>query len=142
MDYGSHGTDRSKYRQDLNRGLYLQSQDYLLFLISLDELKDNPGFILASLRHALAPFLLAARSSCRESEYTRIEREMMRIAVRQNRILRPGEAAKELEVHPMTVVKYCRRLVAKGKFRAIAKGVSKRVTSYEYIGALQSPDLV
>lgn len=146
MDYGSHGTDRSKYRQDLNRGLYLQSQDCLLFLISLDELKENPGFILAALRTTLAPYLLAegkiSRRNRGDADFIKIEREIMRIAIRHNRILRPGEAAKELEVHVMTVVKYCRALVAKGKFRAIAKGGSQRVTSYEYIGTLQSPDFV
>lgn len=146
MDYGSHGTDRSKYKQDLNRGLYLQSQDCLLFLISLDELKENPVFILSALRHALAPYLLAGnklvRRSRNELDFTRIEREMMRIAIRDHRILRPGEAAQELELHVMTVVKYCRLLVEKGKFRAIARGSSKRVTSYEYIGTLQSPDFV
>lgn len=146
MDYGSHGTDRSKYRMDLNRGLYLQSQDYIVFSIALDELKENPGFILAVLRHALAPYLLAdnrtARRSRSETDYARIERDLMRAAIRHNRILRPVEAAKELEVHVMTIVKYCRLLVAKGKFRAIARGPSKRVTSYEYVGTLQSPDLV
>lgn len=46
MDYGSHGTDCSKYRRDLNRGLFLQSQDCIVYYISLEELKENPSFIL------------------------------------------------------------------------------------------------
>ncbi|WP_233568016.1 hypothetical protein [Cohnella faecalis] len=37
MDYGSHGKDRSKYRLDLNRGLFLQSQQYQVIAISFDE---------------------------------------------------------------------------------------------------------
>ncbi|THF81772.1 hypothetical protein E6C55_07880 [Cohnella fermenti] len=142
MDFGSHGTDRSKYRMDLNRGLYLQTQGYLVFYISLDELKENPDFILSSLRSALAPYFLSTnRGSTGHNRHSRMERELMRIAVRHDRILRPAEAAEELEIHPTTVVKHCRTLVEKGKFRAIAKGSSRRVTTYEYIGTVQSPDL-
>lgn len=63
MDFGSHGTDRSKYRMDLNLGLFLQSQDCTLHYISLDELKENPSFILSALRNILFPYLLAERSS-------------------------------------------------------------------------------
>ncbi|CAH0117704.1 hypothetical protein PAE9249_00164 [Paenibacillus sp. CECT 9249] len=43
MDYGSHAMDRTKYRMDLNRGLFLQSQGYCFIAISLDELKENPS---------------------------------------------------------------------------------------------------
>lgn len=57
MDYGSHGTDRTKYRMDLNRGLFLQSQGFLIYYIALDEMKENPSFILSSLRSILAPYL-------------------------------------------------------------------------------------
>jgi hypothetical protein len=144
MDFGSHGTDRSKYRKDLNRGLYLQSQNCTVFYISLDELKENPGFILATLRNTLTPYLLAESKNARQkiTAYSKIERELMRIAIRRNRILRPGEAAKELELYAATVVKHCRSLVEKGKFRAVARGVSRRVTYYEYIGTIQSPDLL
>lgn len=42
----------------------------------------------------------------------------------------------------MTVIKYCLLLVNKGKIRAVAKGVSGRVIYYEYVGSIQSPDLV
>lgn len=140
MDYGSHGTDRTKYRQDFNRGLYLQSQNCTVYYISFDELKENPEFVLASMRSALNTYLLAGDKTI--GTYSKVERDLMRCAIRHNRKLRPSAAAKELELHNMTVVKYCGLLVKKGKFRAIAKGASRRVTSYEYIGTLQSPDLV
>ncbi|MFD0674173.1 hypothetical protein [Cohnella sp. GCM10027633] len=144
MDFGTHGTDRSNYRKDLNRGLYLQSHGCLVFFISLDELKENPGFVISALRNSLTPYLLAENRTVGSgvSTYSKIERELMRAAIRNNRILRPAEAAKQLELHVTTVIKYCRLLVTKGKFRAVARGASGRVTSYEYIGSLQSPDLV
>lgn len=144
MDFGSHGTDRTKYRMDLNRGLFLQEQDCTVFYISLDELKENPSFILSAMRNILSPCLLAGDGTIvtTERRFSKIERDLMRAAIRHNRVIRPIEASRELELHTMTVIKHCRNLVEKGKFRAVAKGVSGRVIYYEYIGPIQSPDLV
>lgn len=144
MDFGSHGTDRSKYRMDLNRGLFLQSQDCMVLNISLDELKENPPFILSTLRNILFPYLSGGKfaNGGAESSYSKIERDLMRSAIRHHRVLRPTNAARELELHTMTVIKYCRILVEKGKFRPVARGASQRIIYYEYIGTLQSPDLV
>lgn len=144
MDFGSHGTDRTKYRMDLNRGLFLQAQDCSVYYISLDELKENPAFVLSALRNILSPYLLAESEAKRTvtRPYSKIERDLMRAAIRHNRVIRPTEAARELELHTMTVIKYCRMLVDKGKFRAVARGVSGRVIYYEYMGSIQSPDLV
>jgi len=143
MDFGSHGTDRTKYRMDLNRGLFLQSQDCTVYYISLDELKENPSFILFALRNILSPYLLAVEARIAVGKpYSKIERDLMRAAIRHDRIIRPAEAARELELHAMTVIKHCRILVEKGKFRAVARGASGRITSYEYTGSIQSPDLV
>lgn len=144
MDFGSHGTDRTKYRRDLNRGLFLQAQDCSVYYISLDELKENPSFILSALRNILSPYIAAEFGVKRRvlKPYSKIERDLMRAAIRHNRVIRPAEAARELELHTMTVIKYCRLLVEKGKFRAVPRGVSGRVIYYEYVGSIQSPDLV
>lgn len=144
MDFGSHGQDRTKYRMDLNRGLFLQSQDCIVLYISLDELKENPSFIISTLRTILFPYLSTARSAVISVEraYSKIERELMRLAIRQHRIIRPSAAARDLELHASTVIKYCRMLVDKGKLRPVARGNSQRIIYYEYIGTLQSPDLV
>lgn len=144
MDFGSHGTDRTKYRMDLNRGLYLQAQNCTVYYISLDELKENPAFILSALRSILSPLLSAGGTRSRNAGklFSKVERDIMQAAIRRNRIIRPSEAAAELELHTMTVIKYCRKLVEKGKFRAVERGESRRVIYYEYMGAIQSPDLV
>ncbi|MGG4551207.1 hypothetical protein [Paenibacillus humicus] len=144
MDFGSHGTDRTKYRRDLNRGLFLQAQDCSVYYISLDELKENPSFILSALRNILSPYLAAEFGVKRRvlKPYSKIERDLMRAAIRHNRVIRPAEAAREQELHTMTVIKYCRLLVEKGKFRAVPRGVSGRIIYYEYVGSIQSPDLV
>jgi len=144
MDYGSHGTDRSKYRMDLNRELYLQAQDCVVISISLDELKENPTFVLAMVRSILAPYLAAveAKGENQPRKYTKIERQLMRLAIRNHRILSPSKAAGELEVHRQTAIKYCHKLVEKGKFRAIPSGATGKVYKYEYIGSVQSADLL
>lgn len=144
MDYGSHGKDRTKYRMDLNRGLFLQSQGYHYIEIALDELKENPSFILATLRSVLASFLAVTIEQSGDIAYRfgKIERQLMRLAVRHNRTIRPSKAARELELHKETVIKYCRLLVEKGKFRAAPSGVTGRVYQYEYLGPTQSPDFI
>ncbi|WP_247740837.1 hypothetical protein [Cohnella sp. LGH] len=143
MDYGTHGTDRTKYRMDLNRALFLQSQGFHYVEISLDELKENPKFVLAMLRSILAPYLAAATVQGRDTNnYGKIERQLMRLAIRHQRAVLPSKAARELELTKETVIKYCRSLVDKGKFRAIPSGTSGKIYRYEYLGSTQSPDLV
>ncbi|MGG6310179.1 hypothetical protein [Paenibacillus macerans] len=144
MDYGSHGTDRTKYRLDLNRELFLQTQECHVISISLDEMKENPSFVLAMVRSILAPYLAAAdeKAGTVGRKFQKIERQLMRHAIRHNRILCPPQAAKELELHKQTVIKYCRTLVDKGKFRAIPAGTTGKIYKYEYMGSMQSPDLL
>lgn len=144
MDYGSHGKDRTKYRMDLNRGLFLQSQGFHYIEISLDELKENPMFILTMLRSILAPYLAVTteQSGNIVRKFGKVERELMRLAIRKNRIIQPAKAARELELHIETVKKYCRILVEKGKLRAVPSGVTGRIYQYEYLGSMQSPDLI
>lgn len=134
MDYGSHGTDRTKYRMDINRHLFLQSQNCIVHLIALDELKENPAFVLSIMRNILLPYLsIVAQES---NLYSKIERDIMRIAIRNNRIIRPTAAMRELELHPSTIIKYCRILAKKGKLRPVPSGKSQRITHYEYIGTI------
>lgn len=144
MDYGSHGKDRTKYRMDLNRGLFLQSQECHVISISLDELIENPSFVLAMVRSILAPYLSAAdeQFGAPRRKFQKTERQLMRLAIQNDRVISPPRAAKELEIHKQTIIKYCRSLVEKGKFRAIPTGVTGKIYKYEYVGSIQSPDLL
>jgi very-short-patch-repair endonuclease len=144
VDYGSHGKDRSKYRLDLNRTLFLQSQQFEVISISLDEMKENPAFIEAMLRNILAPYMgtiLKPIILTSSHPFCKIERQLMHFAIRHNRILRPSDAARELELHKQTVIKYCRTLVQRKKFRSVPTGKTGKVYHYEYIGSIQSLDL-
>lgn len=140
MDYGSHGKNRSKYRMDLNRGLFLQSQQYHLVSISFDEMKENPVFIQSILRNMWAPYLTSGKSILQPFE--KIERMLIQYAARHNRIIRPAEAAIELDLHKQTVIKYCRKLVQKGKLRSVPTGSTGKVYSYELLGSIFSFELM
>lgn len=143
MDYGSHGKDRTKYRMDLNRTLFLQSQQFHVISISLDEMKENPTFIQAILRNMLAPYLAPGMGEAEGviiQAFDKVERQLMRYAVRHNRIVRPPQAARELELHKQTVIKYCRELVRKGKLRPVQTGASGKIYYYELMGSAQSPE--
>lgn len=143
MDYGSHGKDRTKYRMDLNRTLFLQSQQCHVISISLDEMKENPAFIQAALQNALAPYQTfhIGEAGPAIQQFDKVERQLMRYAIRHNRIVRPTLAAKELEIHKQTIIKYCRELVSRGRFRPVAAGPSGKIYHYELLGSVQGLDL-
>jgi hypothetical protein len=144
MDYGSHGKDRTKYRLDQNRALYIQSQGCLFISISMDEMKENPPFIMAMLRSILGPYLTAAADHNRKilHRFHKIERQLIQFAIRKHRMIHPSKAARELELHKDTIIKYCRTLVDQGKLRAVPSGSSGKIYCYEYIGPIHSPDLL
>lgn len=134
MDYGSHGKNRTKYRMDLNRGLFLQSQQCHLVSISLDEMKENPEFIRAILRNMWAPYFTSGKPVLQSFE--KIERMLIRYAACHNRIIRPAVAANELGLHKQTVIKYCRKLVRKEKLRPVPSGRTGKVYRYELLGSI------
>lgn len=49
QDFGSHvqNMERKGHRRELNRGLFMQSLQYMIVYISLDELKENPQLVLS-----------------------------------------------------------------------------------------------
>lgn len=138
MDYGSHGKDRTKYRMDLNRGLFLQSQQCFLISISLDEIKENPLFVQSILRNMLTSYLAmdVKRSSYVDGHYVKIEKQLIQYAIRNNRIIRPAKATKELDLHKQTIIRYCRELTRKGKLLPIPSGSSGKIYQYEYTGSI------
>jgi hypothetical protein len=142
QDFGSHVQymERKGHRRELNRGMFMQSLQYIIVYISLDELKENPNLVVSMTRVILAPYLGVTYDNV--SKYSKLEKELMRLSTRYNRILRPVDAARQLDKSPKTVVKYLNLLVEKEKFRAIPSGVSRRIKRYEYIGSLTDPDLL
>jgi len=141
QDFSSHikNMDKKGHRRELNRGMFIQSLQYMIVYISLDELKENPTLVLSMIRTILSPYLGIPKDNV--VGYSKLEKELMRLAARYNRILRPIDAAQDLEKNIKTVIKQLNQLVQKGKFRAIYSGASGRINRYEYIGSLTDPDL-
>lgn len=141
QDYGSHvqNLERKGHRRELNRGLFMQSLQYTVVYISLDELKENPELVLSMIRTILSPYL--GITDNKVSTFSKLEKNLMLYGARHNRILHPVDAALTLDITAKTVIKYMKCLVQKGKYRAISSGKSGRVHRYEYIGSLTDSDM-
>jgi|SRR5690625_1548569 len=133
--YGPHvdQTDRSRYRRELNRELFLQGLGYRVVSIAYDELEQNPGLVRSMVQTIIVPYMGEMISG--NSTYNRKEREIMRLALRLGRIIRPADAVRELGIAQKTALKYLAQLSDKGKFRPMTAGRSKRITKYEYVGS-------
>ncbi|WP_230190702.1 hypothetical protein [Paenibacillus sp. CECT 9249] len=116
----------------------------LLYRDFIGRTEGKSFVIVAMLRSILAPYLAVTieQNGNIPHKFAKIERELMRLAIRRHRVIRPSQAARELELHKQTVIKYCRLLVEKGKFRAVPSGGSGRIRQYEYLGSTLSSDLI
>ncbi|HBS46719.1 MAG TPA: hypothetical protein DEA91_23695, partial [Paenibacillus sp.] len=84
--YGPHvqNTDRTRYRQELNRETYLQIAGYRVVAIPYDDLDSSPELTITLLRSLLMPYLTIEE----KEEFSRLERDILRIAVRSNGCIR------------------------------------------------------
>jgi len=141
QDFSSHiqNMDRIGYRRELNRGMFMQSLQYNLVFIPLDEIKDNTKLVQSLLQNILSPYITVL--SRKTSIYSKIEKDLMQYAIQNNRIIQPHCAANRLELDSRTIIKTLKQLVYKKKFRAIPSGTSGRINKYEYIGSFTDPDL-
>ncbi len=131
--YGPHvqNTDRTRYRQELNREIFLQIAGFRVIAIPYDDLELSPELTISLLRSLLMPFL-ALRTE-ENDEYSRLEREILQIAVRSNGFIRPVNLVNELGIDPRTVRKCMMLLCEKGKFIPIVSKRGGRVCKYEYM---------
>ncbi len=135
--YGPHvqQMDRTRYRQELNRETFLQIAGYQVVAVPYDDLESAPDLTISLFKSLLAPSLLINTEEL-EHHYTRLEKEIMRIAVRWDGLIRPADLVKGLGVHPRTVRKSLTRLCEKGKLRPVPANGSSRVCRYEYIPSI------
>ncbi|KWX85817.1 hypothetical protein AMQ83_22570 [Paenibacillus riograndensis] len=140
--YGPHvqNTDRTRYRQELNRETYLQIAGYRVVAVPYDDLEAAPELTISLFKSLLAPCMLKnAEGGGRP--YTRLESDILRLAARWNGSIRPVDLVNELGVNPRTVKKLMNALCEKGKFRPIPAPGSSRVCRYEYIHSFMEDEL-
>lgn len=138
--YGPHvqNTDRTRYRQELNRETYLQIAGYRVVAIPYDDLEASPELTISLLRSLLMPYLALKPE---ERAFSRLERDILQIAVRSNGCIRPVDLVKGLGIHPRTARKGLSALCDKGKFSPVVSKESGRVCRYEYIHSYKDNQL-
>ncbi|MBW4084607.1 hypothetical protein [Paenibacillus sp. S150] len=140
--YGPHvqHTDRTRYRQELNRETYLQIAGYRVVAVPYDDLESVPELTISLFKSLLAPCLL--KSADEESrQYTRLERDILRIASRTKGFIKPVDLVNGLGVNPRTVKKQMNSLCVKGKLRPVIARGSNRTCRYEYVHSLMDNEL-
>jgi predicted transcriptional regulator len=140
--YGPHvqNTDRTRYRQELNRETYLQIAGYRVVAIPYDDLESSPELTISLLKSLLTPCLLKNTDEG-SRQFTRIELDILRIASRKNGFLRPVEVVNELAIDQRTVKKYMNSLCGKGKFKPVLVQGGNRVCRYELIPSFMDIEL-
>jgi hypothetical protein len=140
--YGPHvqNTDRTRYRQEINRETYLQIAGYRVVAVPYDDLEAAPELTISLFKSLLTPCLLKNGDGEHRS-YTRMERDILQLASRWNGYIRPVDLVNELGVNPRTVKKYINALCEKGKFKPVLAYGSNRICRYEYIHSLMENEL-
>ncbi|WP_342548779.1 RAP domain-containing protein [Paenibacillus sp. FSL P2-0089] len=140
--YGPHvqNTDRTRYRQELNRETYLQIAGYRVIAIPYDDLESAPEQTISLLKALLTPSLLKT-SSEGSSQFTRIERDILRMASRMNGFLRPVDVVNGLGIDPRTVKKNLNSLCDKGKLAPVLLQGSNRICRYELVPSVMDNEL-
>lgn len=140
--YGPHvqQTDRTRYRQELNRETYLQIAGYRVVAVPYDDLDSTPELTVSLFKSLLTPSLLR-RADEEERQYTRLEKDILRMAARWSGLIRPVDLVNELGVNPRTIRKFMKQLCEKGKFRPVSAKDSNRICRYEYIHSLMDGEI-
>ncbi|CQR54255.1 hypothetical protein [Paenibacillus riograndensis] len=138
--YGPHvqNMDRTRYRQELNRETFLQIAGYRVVSIPYDDLEASPQLIISLIRTLVAPFISGNNAM---EHFTRLEREMIRLAVSRDGLIRPVDVVKELGVNLRTVRNMLQALCAKGRLRPVPTNSGRRVCRYEVIHSFSDEQL-
>lgn len=119
--------DRNGYSNELNRELFLQGMGYRIASFAYDDVADRPELIITLLRMFLSQFqtdTLPIKLSALA------EKEIIRLAIRLARPLRPVDVARHLDINYRTAIKHIHGLVGKGWIRPVHAGGGKRVIRY------------
>ncbi|HIW33989.1 MAG TPA: hypothetical protein IAA29_14500 [Candidatus Paenibacillus intestinavium] len=135
--YGPHveQADRTKYRRELNRELFLQAVGVKVISIAVDELESNAELVKSFVKMIVFPYL-GKRELGLGVGVNRVENEIIRLALVNGKVIRPVDVVKHLEINEKTAIKYLSQLSEKGHFHAVVSGRTKRINKYEYVGSM------
>ncbi|MFS0726058.1 hypothetical protein [Paenibacillus sp. 1P07SE] len=128
--FGPHvqNTDRIRYRRELNREIYLQVLGYRVIVVPYDELEANPEVIRGFFKALLAQLMVLTEKT---EQYTLIEREILRLAARGTKPVRPIDVVKETGIGHRKAVRILKSLCDRGQLRPdIIGGKDTRICRY------------
>ncbi|HEX7055680.1 MAG TPA: hypothetical protein VF260_00585 [Bacilli bacterium] len=128
--FGPHvrDMDRKHYCYELNRETFLQSLGFRVVAIPYDDVAERPDLLVSLLRALLGQFAAVSKNFDR---FTRIERDVLLLAMGMNKPVRPIEIAAALHINRRTAVSALQSLCRKGRLQAIYGGRATKVCRYE-----------
>lgn len=120
-------SNRTKYREELNRELFLQAIGYRVLSFAYDDVAENPQQCIDLLRMNLSRFEHAGMPTTLDAV---IQREIIRYSFQLVRPIRPVDVQKQYNVHKRTAICHLRALCAKGWLHPIFSP-SGRIVAYE-----------
>lgn len=126
--YQSHvkDMDRGKFSYSLNRDTYLTATGWTMIHFSFDDVQQRPEVCRMLLQMVIGPYLVQSRKAATLSP---AEKEVLRLAWRMGRPIRPKDIIDHAEVNFRTARNWLQSLVEKGAVRPIIK--SKYTCYYE-----------
>lgn len=126
--YQSHikDMDREKFNYALNRDTFLTGMGWKMLHFSFDDIQQRPEVCRMLLQLALAPYLARSRSG---GELLSAEMDVLRLAWRISRPLRPKDVTDYLHVNYRTAHKLLVVLSDKGFIKPVSS--KERVRYYE-----------
>lgn len=134
--YGPHvdQTDRTKYRQELGRELFLHGMGFTVIPVAYDELEINSELVKSMVKLIVHSRVENVRR--KGGEYCKVERDIIKVAIQQNGLITPIDIVRVLEISQGTARKYLRQLVTKKILRPYNEKALHRVKKYEFIGSM------
>lgn len=126
--YQSHikDMDREKFNYALNRDTFLTGMGWRMLHFSFDDIQQRPEVCRMLLQLALAPYLARGRGT---EQLLSAEMDVLRLAWRISRPLRPKDVTEHLHINFRTAHKLLVALSEKGLLKPVA--AKERVRSYE-----------
>ncbi len=120
--------DRQSYCYELNRETFLTAMGFHVIAFAYDDIAHRPDLCITLLRMIMSRFQASADSTL---PHSLIEQEIIRLACRLARTLRPVDVESHLHVNHRTAVRSLQALCAKGVLAPITGAQGKHVVRYE-----------
>lgn len=128
--FGQHvrDMDRQKYCNELNRETFLSAMGYQVISFAYDDVAQRPDLCMTLLRMVFSRYHPESSPVTIKSV---AEREIIRLACRLARPLRPIDVETHLSINHRTAVQILLSLCTKGLFSPVTGAEGKHVVKYE-----------